>query len=318
MEISKSISYITEDPRWQQKLLIGTGVIIASTVLSVVIIGIIGYIIFAGYCIRLLQNVRDRQMYPLPEWDQWGEDLSRGFKVVIASLVWAIPVIVLMIPSLIGGALAGGRSDTGQFVGSMLLICGNCLSFLYALLLALVAPGISIAFARNEEITSGLQFREIIAWTQANIGQVLIVTLVVLAASFALTLIGSIVGTILCIVGLVITVPLSILLAGLFQYHLYGQLALNYPYPVGSSSGPIGGIDPTLTAYTPSNEMAPGVTPGVPPVEPLVTPAEPLVIPTDPSVPPTTPAPGTDTPVGDTTDYPDSGVDNPAPPPPAV
>ena len=42
MEISKSISFITEDPRWQQKLMIGTGVIIASTILSAVLIGFIG------------------------------------------------------------------------------------------------------------------------------------------------------------------------------------------------------------------------------------------------------------------------------------
>lgn len=298
MEISKSISYITEDPRWQQKLLIGTGVIIASTVLSVVIIGIIGYIIFAGYCIRLLINVREGQMYPLPEWDQWGADLTRGFKLIIASIVWALPVIVLIIPYIIGGALVSGRnSDASQFIGTMLLICGNCLSFLYALLLTVVAPGISIAFATDQEITSGLQFREIIAWTQANIGQVIIVTLVVLVAGFALSLIGGIVGVLLCIVGLIVTVPLATLLTGLFQYHLYGQLALTYPYPVGSSGGRTGGIDPTLTAYTPSS-----VTPDVPPVEPLITP----------------PATGTDTAVGDTTDYPDTGVDNPAPPPPSA
>jgi len=306
MEISKSISYITEDPRWQQKLLIGTGVIIASSVLSVVIIGFIGFIIFAGYCIRLLENVRDNQQYPLPEWDQWGEDLARGFKLVVASIVWAIPIIVLLIPSLVGVTVANGRSDAAQFIGSMLLICGNCLSFLYGLLVVVVAPGISIAFASNEEITSGLQFREIIAWTRANIGQVLVVALVVLAASFALSIVASIVGTLLCVVGLVITIPLATLLTGLFQYHLYGQLAFNYPFPGGSSSS-TGGMDPTLTAYTTTSEMAPGVTPGVPPVEPLVTPPDSSLI-----VPPV----GTDTPVGDTTDYPDSGVDNPAPPPP--
>src|SRR6188472_1467678 len=91
MEISKAISYITEDPRWQQKLLIGTGVLIASSVLSVVVIGFVGYIIFAGYLLRLLGNVRNGERFPMPEWDQWGEDLARGFKLVIATLVWAIP-----------------------------------------------------------------------------------------------------------------------------------------------------------------------------------------------------------------------------------
>jgi hypothetical protein len=287
MEISKSISFITEDPRWQQKLMIGTGLIIASTVFSVVLIGIIGFIIFAGYCVRLLQNVRDGQPYPLPEWDQWGEDLARGFKLVIATLVWALPIIILMIPTIIGGAMSDSRSDGAQFIGAMLLICGNCLTILYALLLTVATPGISIAFAQDEQITSALQFREIIAWTQANIGQVLVVTLVYIAASIALSLVGAIVGALLCLVGLIITLPLATLLTGLVQYHLYGQLAYSYPYPVGR-----GPVDPTLTAYTPAEEMEPGVTPLVPPA-------------------------GTDVPVADSTDYPDSGVDNPAPPPAA-
>jgi hypothetical protein len=161
MEISKSISFITEDPRWQQKLMIGTGVIIGSAVLSVVFIGIIGFIIFAGYCVRLLQNVRDGVPYPLPEWDQWGEDLARGFKLIIATLVWGLPMLILVIPSIIGSAMTESRSDGAQFMGSMLLICGSCLTMIYGLLLAAVTPGISIAFAKDEQITSALQFRQI-------------------------------------------------------------------------------------------------------------------------------------------------------------
>jgi hypothetical protein len=285
MEISKSISFITEDPRWQQKLLIGTGVIIGSLVLSFVLIGIVGFIIFAGYCIRLLQNVRDGQTYPLPEWDQWGEDLARGFKLVIASIVWGLPIIILVIPSLIGNAIASQGSDGAEFVGAMLSICGSCLSLIYGLLLAIVAPGISISFARDEQITSGLQFRDIIAWTQANIGQVLVVTLVYIAASIALNIVGWIVGLLLCIVGTIITLPLATLLTGLFEYHLFGQLAYAYPFPSGG-----GPTNTDLTAYTTPADMAPGVAPLVPPT-------------------------GTDAPVGDSTDYPDSGVDNPAPPP---
>src|SRR5690606_8640605 len=211
----------------------------------------------------------------------------RGFKLVVASLVWGLPILVLVIPSIIGSAMADSRSDSTQFMGAMLLICGSCLTMIYGLLLTAVTPGISIAFAKDEQITSALQFREIRAWPQANIGQVLVVTLVYLAASIALALVGSIVGVLLCVVGLIITIPLASLVTVLFQYHLYGQLAYNYPYPAGGGS-----IDPGLTAYTPPTEMAPGVTPVTPPT-------------------------GTDTPVGDTTDYPDSGVDNPAPPPAA-
>lgn len=291
MEISKSISFITEDPRWQQKLLIGTGLVIGSTVLSVVLIGIVGFIILAGYCVRLLQNVRDGQPYPLPEWDQWGEDLARGFKLFVATLVWALPILILVIPSVIGSAMSSSRSEGTQFVGAMLLICGSCLTMIYGLLLAVASPGISIAYAKDEQITSGLQFREILAWTQANIGQVLVATLVYIAASIALSLIGSIVGVLLCVIGLIITIPLATLLTSLFQYHLYGQLAQAYPYPGAGTKGMSSGST-ELMAYTPPTDMAPGVTP---------------------TVPYTT----SDAPVSETPDYPDSGVDNP-PPPPAV
>ena len=162
MEISKSISYITEDPRWQQKLLIGTGVLIASSVLSVILIGFLGYIIFAGYLVRLLQNVRDGQTYPMPEWDQWGEDLTRGFKLVIAIIVWILPLLILAIPTSIGGAMASDNNDASQFIGTMILLCGGCLNIIYGLLLALVLPGISVAFAKDEQLTSGLQLRQII------------------------------------------------------------------------------------------------------------------------------------------------------------
>ena len=290
MEISKSISFITEDPRWQQKLLIGTGLMIASIVLSVILVGIVGFFILAGYCVRLLQNVRDGQTYPLPEWDQWGEDLARGFKLTVALLVWSLPVLILIVPTAIGNALASSNNESAQFIGAMLSICSTCLTVIYGLLLTVLTPGISIAFARDERITSALQFREILSWTQENIGQVLVVTLVYIAASIVLSIVGTIVGVLLCVVGLIITIPLATLLTSLFQYHLYGQLA--YAYPMGPSGSNGSGSNGELTVYTTPEEMAPGTTPPAPPTT-------------------TT----SDTPVTDTTDYPDSGVDNPTPPP---
>lgn len=282
MEISKSISFVTEDPRWQQKLMIGTGVVIASTVLP--IIGLIGFMILAGYYIRLLQNSRDGQPYPLPEWDQWGEDLVRGFKLVVAMLVWAIPLIIFTIPLILGIVLGNEGEDA---FAMLLVMCGSCFFIFFWLLLAVVSPAVNIAFAKDEQISSALRFSEIIAWTRENIGQVIVVVIISIAASIALNIIGWF-GLLIICVGVFVTLPLAMLLTGLFQYHLYGQLAYSYPFPGGS-----GPVDPTLTAYTPPADMAPGVAPLVPPT-------------------------GTDVPVADSADYPDSGVDNPAPPPPAV
>ncbi len=309
MEISKSISFITEDPRWQQKLLIGTGLVIGSSILSVVLIGVIGFIILAGYCVRLFQNVRDGQAYPLPEWDQWGEDLVRGFKLFVVMLIWGLPILVLVIPSIVGSTMSSSRNEGTQFIGAMLSICGSCLTMIYGLLLAVVSPGITIAFAKDEQISSGLQFRSILEWTQANIGQVLVVTLVYIAASIALGLIGSIVGVLLCVIGLIITIPLATLLTALFQYHLYGQLAHEHPYSstgttgMSSDNGSVMADEPPIYPYTTTTTTT--------------TPTGPEVTQTPPDIAQTPPDTASSAPTEERSDYPDSGVDNP-PPPPAV
>ena len=61
--------------------------------------------ILSGYAIRLLQNVRDGEADPLPDWNEWGGDLARGFKMWIVQLVWGIPIFLFMAPMAIGGLI---------------------------------------------------------------------------------------------------------------------------------------------------------------------------------------------------------------------
>ncbi|MDQ3248771.1 MAG: DUF4013 domain-containing protein [Chloroflexota bacterium] len=236
MDIGKSLTFFTEDERWLEKLAIGTGVVLISLVLSPVLIGVIGFLIVAGYCVRLLKNVRDGAAQPLPEWDQWGDDLIRGFKLAVVAFVWALPGIVFALPLAIGGAMTDGQSDTAATFGGLLVACGGCLTFLYGLAVAVLMPGFTIAYAQDEEIKSGLQATQIWHWTRQNIGQVVIVTVAYLVGSLVLTLVGSIVGTIACLIGLVVTIPLATLATSLFRFHLYGQLAHEFPM-TGSGLG---------------------------------------------------------------------------------
>ena len=92
MDIAKALTFITEDERWVEKLAIGVGIILVSGLLTPMLIGLLGFFIIAGYSIRLLQNVRDGQPRPLPEWNQWSEDFVRGFKIAVVTLIWALPI----------------------------------------------------------------------------------------------------------------------------------------------------------------------------------------------------------------------------------
>ena len=232
MDIAKALTFITEDERWLEKLAIGVGIVLISSFLAPLLIGLLGFFIVAGYAIRLLQNVRDGQPRPLPEWNQWSEDFVRGLKIAIVTLIWALPLFVVVVPMGVGVALADSGREAAEIFGGLILFGSLSLTVLYGLVVALLTPGFTIAFARDEEIRSGLQLTEIWQWTQQHLGQLLLIGIVYLAASFALGITAMLAGLLLCGVGLIVTMPLSTLVIMLFQHHLYGQLARGSTEPV--------------------------------------------------------------------------------------
>ncbi|MEZ4860452.1 MAG: DUF4013 domain-containing protein [Caldilineaceae bacterium] len=236
MDIAKAFTFITEDEHWGEKVAIGVGVLAVSTLLSSVLVGILGFFMITGYALRLLQNVRDGAAQPLPEWNQWGDDLIRGLKLAVVSLVWSLPIFVVIVPLGIGIALSDSGGNSGEFVGGVIIFCGVCLTVIYGLIVALLTPGFTIAFAKDEEIRSGLELTEIWRWTQQNLSQTLLAVIVTAIGSFAIGVVAIIVGILLCGVGLLATIPLSIFVTMLFQYHLFGQLARTQPLLIGEAT----------------------------------------------------------------------------------
>lgn len=261
MDIVKAFTFLTEDERWLQKLGIGTAVVLISVVLSPILIGLAGFMILIGYCVRLLENVRDGVARPLPEWDRWGEDMVDGFKLTVAFLLYALPIIIFLIPAILGAVLADQR-NSANFIGVPLMICGMCLTLLYAIFLSVAEPGIMIAFTRDHTVGSALRFGEVWEWTRRNIGPVIIVALVYMAASSVIPFAAVIIGTILLVVGLIVTIPLGTLVLALVQAHLYGQLAAADPMDGRRSTA--------LAPLAPVAPLAP-IVPVAPPAAPTVS-----------------------------------------------
>ncbi len=263
MDIGKAITFFTEDERWLEKLAIGTGLGLISVLLSSVLIGVVGILIIAGYCVRLLQNVRDGNPQPLPEWNQWGEDLIRGFKLFVVWVVWALPILVFSIPMAIGGAMTDGGNDASGAIGGLILACGGCLVLLYNIAVILMMPGFTIAYARDEEIRSGLQLTKIWNWTRQHIGPVAIVAIVYIVGSSIAFLVASLVGLIICLIGILVTIPAVGVAVSFAQYHLYGQLAREFPLSGVSSRDIVTPISPVAPAspYTPMITPDPVVDP---------------------------------------------------------
>jgi len=213
MDIGKSFGFVFEDKKWIEKILIG-GVLM--------FVPILGSILLLGYGIQLVRNVRNLDPEPLPEWDDWGKMLSEGFKLFIVHFLWSLPLIILSILVVIPLALAGD-SDTGNAIASLFTLCFSCFAVIFAIVVWLATPGITIKFAETGEISDGLKFGEILSFTKEHLGQIVVVVIV----SWLVYLLAGLLGSLLCIVGLFFTM----FWASLVQYHMIGQIGLEAVKP---------------------------------------------------------------------------------------
>jgi hypothetical protein len=226
MNIGKSFSFVFEDQRWLTKVGIGTLVLILSSLLSPILIGILGYFIVAGYALEVLRNVRKGDLYPMPEWrDRWGEWLVLGVKAAVAIFVWSLPAILVSIPMAFGFALLD-TNDASALIG-LLAACFSCLLFLWIVVVLLATPVIYIRLAETEELSSAFRFGDILSFTREHIGNVIVATIMYVIASLLVGLFGSIVGLILCVVGLFVTLPAAQFITMMIQSHLYAQIGLD-------------------------------------------------------------------------------------------
>jgi hypothetical protein len=225
MDIGKSFGYVFEDPDWITKVLVGSLIVLISIVLSPILVGLLGFAILYGYGLEVLGNVRRGETVPLPAWqDRWGEWLILGLKLLVATFVWGLPIIVFSVFMTIGGALTD--SQGGEVIGGLLLACFGCLMALWTILLLVVTPGIYVRLADTERLSSALQFADIIAFTRDNLGDVLIAVIVYAVASTIIALVAGLVGALLCLVGLIVTIPVATFYTTLVQSHLYAQVGM--------------------------------------------------------------------------------------------
>jgi hypothetical protein len=210
MDFGLSFTYMFKDEDWLKKLLLGV-------IFSLIpIVNLLTY----GYLVKLIENVRDGDQTPLPEWDDLGGYFMDGVKVFVGFLVYALPVIVL---SLAFAIFAGLFSNGGDFAGvmvalsSLVWVCGLVL---FGLLPVILMPALGIMYARNHEISDMFRLGEMWDMIKADFGNYLIMIVLIL---FVLPLIASL-GMIACFIGVFFTSWWSYLAGG----HMAGQYAAAY------------------------------------------------------------------------------------------
>lgn len=205
MDIGTSFSYMFQDENWIKKVLIGG------------LVSFIPIVNFAaiGYMIQVIRNVRAGQALPLPEWDNFGQYFMDGLWIFLIFLVWSIPIIIVACLQGVAGAAVAENQDMADAYG-IVSVCLSCLIGLWGLVLGIASPAILVRYSEVGQFMSGFQFIELFSFISANVGNYIIVVLLMWVAGLIASL-----GVILCVIGVIFTQFWAYLVSG----HLLGQLA---------------------------------------------------------------------------------------------
>ncbi|MCA9874339.1 MAG: DUF4013 domain-containing protein [Ardenticatenaceae bacterium] len=227
MDLAKAFTYITEDERWVNKLLIALIVMFFSFLF-------IPIFFLIGYSVAITRNVKDGVEKPLPEWDDWGKLFMDGLYIFLAQLVYTLPFWLLVcIAGAVTIAAGGAPTDAQDFaaaaMGTTWLIV-SCLGFLLLVALFFISPAIIVQYVLTDNFGACFRFGEVFGIARQSIGDILMVFLATFGAGLAVSIVTGVLSIIPClgwilsfVIGLVVG-PYLTAVTG----HLYGQIAAKF------------------------------------------------------------------------------------------
>lgn len=195
VDFGRCFTFLTEDPEWVKKVLIGGAFALACSLL-------VGIPFVLGYFARTLQRAAAGEARPLPDWDDLGGIFSDGLRLTAVYLLHTLAVLagvaalgcVAALPLL---ALSGaGASDVLGLLGGFGIVAAYGVLMVGSLALAVYLPAALARSALRGTVGDGFAWREILGFIRANLGNYLLSLVVFLLASFVAQF-----GILLCCVG---------------------------------------------------------------------------------------------------------------------
>lgn len=213
MDIGKSFTFVFEDEQWITKILIGAAILLLGTVFSWVLLIplILAFALLGGYMVEIMRNVMRGDLSELPEWDDWGQLIADGLKVVVIGIVYSLPIIIISVClSIPMGIFAEDAEGLSTLIGLFL----SCFAILYSIALSIVLPAAIAFYAADDDMSAAFRFGDVFRFAGDNLSTYLITFIM----SWVANLIGSL-GSVVCGIGWLVTYPYAIMVTG----HLYGQ-----------------------------------------------------------------------------------------------
>jgi hypothetical protein len=224
MDVATALTFVKDDERWLTKLIIGAVLVFFSFLL-------IPIPFLAGYSLAVSRKVMNGDPQPLPEWEDWGKLFMDGLYVMVAQFVYTLPFWILACIGFVVALGSGALSEVSEGAAITAMITSFsltfCLGALLWLALIVVTPAIYVQYVRTDEFGACFRFGEVFGIARDYIGDILITVVVALVASFAISLLTTVLGVIPCL-GWLLTLVITALAGPWLMAsvgHMYGQIA---------------------------------------------------------------------------------------------
>lgn len=211
MDYGKAFTYVFEDEKWILKILIG-GIFFLLSFLILPLFLVLGY-----WAETLDRSAKDIKPI-LPEWDDLGGKLAKGFFVFFIYFLYQLPVTALLVIYFAVSVGLSSIPNQSQAVSALIGIFGFLVFLVvtaYSIALVLFLPVATMRYAVSNELPQAFKFKEIWAFIKDNIANLLIVILL----SYLASIIGGF-GFVALFIGAAFTYFYALLVTG----NLYGQL----------------------------------------------------------------------------------------------
>ncbi len=237
MDIGKSLTYMFEDEKWANKVVVGA---------AINMIPILNFA-SAGYMLATIRNVANDVVPSLPTWDDFGDYFVKGLILTVIGLVYSLPLLILSCCPLVLMFLTA-FSENEEMAAALgviyLLVIGlfGLLVLLYALAYTFVMPAVMLQYASAGDFSAAFQFGQIFAFIRDNINSYVKAWLYVLVLGVVIgigeLMVGLIVGWI-PICGWIFSWVLGLGVAFwtyLVVAYVYGQFACEVQLPMRPAS----------------------------------------------------------------------------------
>ncbi len=223
MNFGLSFSYVFKDEAWFKKLLLPA---------LCMLIPIVGWMVSLGWALKVTKNLIDGVEDPLPNLS-FGDDLGRGFFAFLISFIYTLPASMLQgINSWITSPIFS--SGDGAGIANGLVIAITIILGLLGTILSIIGSFIATVAIANYvakgDFAAAFQLGEIFNQLKTHFVDWL---LVLVGIVLGVGIIGPL-GTIACIIGVILTMTYGLAIMG----HLMGQ-AYNRSNPVVHDSNVI-------------------------------------------------------------------------------